>query len=149
MLDLVDQIMEEYWGPVPPPAATLTVITLAHPALHGDGEDSEFQMLADDGSGGPPQLPPAGSLAERVVELEGRVAWLEQVIYDLLKCESQVHQREQQQSPLTSEERPAEEGEVLPVPPERLGRISCKVEGEEGMAMDNSAIKMRVTPTGG
>ena len=116
MLDLVDQIMEEYWGPVPPPAATLAVITLAHPALHGDGEDSEFQMLADDGSGGPPQLPPAGSegppqhpparsLEETVVELEGRVARLEQVLREVL-------QREQQRSPFTSEERLAEEREV-------------------------------------
>ena len=84
--------MDDYWGPVPPPDATLTVITRADPALLGDGEGSEFQMVAaDDGRGGPPQLPPAGSLAERVVELEGRVALLEKVIYDL-----QVHQREQQ-----------------------------------------------------
>ena len=138
MLDLVDQTMEEYWGPVPPPAATLAVITLAHPALHGDGEDSEFQMLADDGSGGPPQLPPAGSegppqlppagsegppqhpparsLEEKVVELEGRAARLEQVLREVL-------QREQQRSPFTSEERLAEEREVLPAPPERRGMM--------------------------
>ena len=149
MLVQVDNIMEEYWGPVPPPAATLTVITLADPGLHGDGEGSEFQMVADDGSGGPPQLPPAASLENRVAYLEGQVARLEQVILGLLQREGQVQQREQQQSPLTSEERPAEEGEVLPAPPERLGRRSCQVDGEEGMARDNSAIKVRVTPTGG
>ena len=91
--------------------------------------------------------PPAGSLAERVVELEGRVALLEKVIYGL-----QVHQREQQQSPLISEERTAEECQVLPARGIRVGQagkrwLQASTFDEESHAAVAGAVAELAKPT--